>query len=117
MTNPSSTRKTGSVTRRAGAPATGRSPPRRPAKIIVVDHPSLDATNWRAEQAIRPAVVIRKVCGGNRTRHGADTQQVLASVVRTARQRNLDLPPLITALLRAAEPVVPELLGLPPPPA
>ena len=48
---------------------------------------------------------------------GADTQQVLASVVRTARQRNLDLPPLITAMLRAAEPVVPELLGLPPPPA
>ena len=52
----------------------------------------------------------------NRTRHGADTQQVLASVVRTARQRNLDLPPLIAAMLRAAEPVVPELLGLPPPP-
>ena len=36
--------------------------------------PSVDATNWRAEQAIRPAVVIRKVCGGNRTRKGADTQ-------------------------------------------
>ena len=36
--NPSSPRKTGSVTRLAGAPATGRSPPRRPAKIIVVDH-------------------------------------------------------------------------------
>ena len=46
-------------------------------------------------RAIRPAVVIRKVCGGNRTRHGADTQQVLASVVRTARQRGLDLPPPI----------------------
>ena len=28
-------------------------------------------------------------------RHVADTQQVLASVVRTARQRGLDLPPLI----------------------
>ena len=37
VTNPSSPRKTGSVTRLAGAPATGRSPPRRPAKIIVVD--------------------------------------------------------------------------------
>ena len=34
--------------------------------------PSVDATNWRAEQAIRPAVVTRKVCGGNRTRHGAE---------------------------------------------
>ena len=59
---------------------------------------SIDATNWRAEQAIRPAVVIRKVCGGNS--HGADTQQVLASVVR-ARQRDLDLPPLIATMLRA----------------
>ena len=48
---------------------------------------------------------------------GTATQQVLASVVRTARQRDLDLPPLIAAMLRAAEPVVPELLGLPPPPA
>ena len=85
--------------------------------LFLWEDPSLDATNWRAEQAIRPAVVIRKVCGGNRTRHGADTQQVLASVVRTARQRDLDLPPLIAAMLRAAEPVVPELLGLPPPPA
>ena len=86
-----------------------------PAVFLFLWDPSLDATNWRAEQAIRPAVVIRKVCGGNRTRHGADTQQVLASVVRTARQRGLDLPPLIAAMLRAAEPVVPELLGLPPP--
>ena len=66
--------------------------------------PSVDATNWRAEQAIRPAVVTRKVCGGNRTRHGADTQQVLASVVRTAHQRQLDLAPLIATMLRAAHP-------------
>ena len=57
------------------------------------------------------------VCGGNRTRHGADSQQVLASVVRTARQRDLDLPPLITTMLRATGPVVPDAFGLPPPPA
>ena len=66
--------------------------------------PSIDATNWRAEQAIRPAVVTRKVCGGNRTRHGADTQQVLASVVRTAYQRQLDLAPLIITMLRSSSP-------------
>ena len=88
-----------------------------PAVFLFLSDPLLDATNWRAEQAIRPAVVIRKVCGGNRTRKGADTQQVLASVVRTAKQRNLDLPALIAAMLRAAEPVVPEAFGLPPPPA
>ena len=61
-----------------------------PAVFLFLCDPSIDATNWRAEQAIRPAVVTRKVCGGNRTRRGADTQQVLASVVRTARQRHLD---------------------------
>ena len=44
-----------------------------PAVLAFLWHPSVDATNWRAEQAIRPAVVIRKVCGGNRTRHGADS--------------------------------------------
>ena len=79
--------------------------------------PSVDATNWRAEQAIRPAVVIRKVCGGNRTRKGADTQQVLASVVRTARQRDLDLPDLFATMLRAPEPIVPDVFDLPPPAA
>ena len=53
-----------------------------PAVFLFSCDPSIEATNWRAEQAIRPAVVTRKVCGGNRTRRGADTQQVLASVVR-----------------------------------
>ena len=78
--------------------------------------PSIEATNSRAERAIRPAVVTRKVCGGNRTRKGADTQQVLASVVRTARQRELDLPDLIVTMLCSPKPVVAEALALPPPP-
>ena len=81
-----------------------------PAVFLFLWDPSLDATNWRAEQAIRPAVVIRKVCGGNRTRKGADTQQVLASVVRTARQRDLDLASLVATMLWAAEPAVPPAL-------
>ena len=36
----------------------------------------VDATNWRAEHAIRPAVVNRKICGGNRTPRGARTQEI-----------------------------------------
>ena len=86
-----------------------------PAVFGFLWDPSVDATNWRAEQAIRPAVVTRKVCGGNRTRHGADTQQVLASVVRTVHQRHLDLTPLIATILHATDPVVPEPLQRPPP--
>jgi transposase len=73
--------------------------------------PTLDATNWRAEQALRPAVVTRKMCGGgNRTARGAQTQQVLASVLRTAHQRGLDTTDLFVTLLRAPTPAVPALL-------
>ena len=70
--------------------------------------PTLDATNWRAEHALRPAVVTRKMCGGgNRTRRGADSQQVLASVLRTADQRGLDATNVLVALLTAPIPAVP----------
>lgn len=69
--------------------------------------PDLDATNWRAEQALRPAVITRKVCGGgNRSRRGADTQQILASILRTAHQRGLDSVEVLTTLLRAPAPIV-----------
>jgi transposase len=69
--------------------------------------PTLDATNWRAEHALRPAVVTRKMCGGgNRTTHGAQTQQILASILRTAYQRGLDTTTTMTKLLQAPTPVV-----------
>ena len=78
--------------------------------------PTLDATNWRAEQALRPAVVTRKMSGGgNRTAQGAETQQVLASVLRTAAQRGLDQTDLLAQLLHARTPTVSELLRTPPP--
>ena len=56
-------------------------------------HPRIDATNWRAEQAIRPAVVNRKVWGGNpacpgrRTWVGAAAQAVLMSLLAALEQR------------------------------
>lgn len=69
--------------------------------------PTLDATNWRAEHALRPAVVTRKACGGgNRTSRGAQTQQVLASVLRTAQQRGLDTTAVLVTALQAPTPVV-----------
>lgn len=37
-----------------------------------------------AEQAIRAAVVNRKICGGSRTQRGAQAQGILMSVLRTA---------------------------------
>jgi transposase len=77
--------------------------------------PTLDATNWRAEHALRPAVVTRKMCGGgNRTRRGADSQQVLASVLRTADQRGLDATDVLVAMLTAPTPAVPPSLQIVP---
>ena len=47
----------------------------------------VEATNWRGEQAIRGAVVNRKVWGGNRTWNGATTQAILMTVLNTLKQR------------------------------
>ncbi len=68
--------------------------------------PTLDATNWRAEQAIRPIVVTRKVCGSNRSWTGADSQQILASVIRTATQRQLNPHTVLGSMLHARTPHV-----------
>lgn len=88
----------------------------REALFTFLRLPGIPATNWRAEQAIRPAVVTRKVCGGNRTWNGALVQQVLASVLRTARQQECDALELLASLLCSPEPVVAQqlLTGRPP---
>jgi transposase len=80
-----------------------------------LDTPGVQATNWRAEQAIRPAVVNRKNWGGNRTWRGAATQQVLMSVIRTARQQGTDPVALLADLQRSAQPTVSPALRLPRP--
>jgi transposase len=78
-----------------------------PAMWAFLFDPTIDATNWRAEQAIRPAVVTRKVWGGNRTWAGADAQQTLASVIRTAQQRHLNPHALLASMLQSPAPLVP----------
>lgn len=66
--------------------------------------PDIDATNWRAEQAIRPAVVNRKVWGGNRTWRGAATQGRIMSALRTAAQQGVDEVDYLAGLARAPTP-------------
>jgi len=79
-----------------------------PAIFSFLFDPTLDATNWRAEHALRPAVITRKTCGGgNRTARGAQSQQVLTSVLRTANQRGLDATDVLVTLLTASTPSVP----------
>ncbi len=69
----------------------------------------MQATNWRAEQAICPAVVTRKARGGNRTWAGAETWQALAGVLRTAGQQGRDPVDLLASVLRAPLPIVADL--------
>jgi transposase len=83
-----------------------------PAIFSFLFDPTLDATNWRAEQALRPAVVNRKVCGGNRSARGATTQQVLTSLIRTAQQQHLSPTDVLVDLLRARQPMVSPALQL-----
>lgn len=66
--------------------------------------PNVEATNWPAEQAIRPAVVNRKMSGGNREEQGAQAQSALMSVLRTCWQRGLDPIALFIELQRSVDP-------------
>jgi transposase len=67
-------------------------------------HANVDATNFRAEQAIRPAVVNRKVWGGNRTWIGAHAQAALSSVLVTCHQRLRSPILFLTEVLTATQP-------------
>ena len=68
--------------------------------------PAIDATNYRAEQAMRPAVVNRKVWGGNRTWVGAKAQAVLMSVSRTLCQTGVNVLDWFTRLRRRRSPLL-----------
>jgi hypothetical protein len=54
-------------------------------------------------------VVSRKTWGGNRTWAGAESWQILASVLRTATQQHRDPIALLAGLLRAPDPAVANL--------
>jgi transposase len=78
-----------------------------------LEEPGVQATNWRAEQALRPAIVNRKSWGGNRTDAGARTQVIAISVIRTARQQHLDPIELMAAAQRDRTPTPAAQLRLP----
>jgi len=80
-----------------------------------LSHPEIEPTNWEGEQAIRPAVVNRKVWGGNRTWVGARAQEVLMSVLETCRRAGRPGLEFVSLTLRAfANPRLPRPLLLAP---
>ncbi len=75
---------------------------RRRWLFTFLDDPSLEATNNRAERALRPAVIARKLSCGNKTPQGKHTWEVLTSLAATCHQRGQDfveyLRPRLTLL-------------------
>jgi transposase len=61
--------------------------------------PNVPATNNASEQALRNAVIYRKVTGGFRSDWGAAAYAHFASVIETARRRGQDVFQTILALL------------------
>jgi transposase len=86
----------------------------RDAMFTFLYCPGLDATNYRAEQAIRPMVVTRKVWGGNRTEKGAHTQSVLVSILQTCRQQLRPATAFLQQLLHLPKPQTLELIPITP---
>ena len=62
----------------------------------------VDGTNDAAERALRPAVIMRKITGGNRSTDGDKTWVTLASLLRTADQQNVGVYPAMLQFLETA---------------
>lgn len=65
-----------------------------------LDRPEVPYDNNLAERMIRPAVILRKNCQGNRSESGAAVQAVLMSVYRTLKLRGHDPLDTIESALR-----------------
>jgi len=59
--------------------------------FVFVTDPAVDGTNNRAERAVRPNVVLRKVSGGTKSPKGTKNLEVLASAIQTCRMNGTDL--------------------------
>ena len=55
-----------------------------------LEHMDVEPDNNRAERAIRPAVVTRKISGGNRSPRGTEALGIITSLIQTCKQQNRD---------------------------
>lgn len=72
----------------------------RPQLFNFLAVPEVDATNNAAERDIRPAVIVRKTGGCNRSNMGARTHEIITSVWRTCAKQGQDFVAHVAALLR-----------------
>ena len=60
------------------------------AIFTILEHPYLPLTNNEAERALRPWVLLRKICYGSRSPKGTRVFTLLASVMDTCRLRGVN---------------------------
>jgi|GEM_PF-765334 len=80
---------------------------RRRWLFTFLDHAGVEATNNRAERALRPAVITRKLSCGNKTHRGKRTWEILASLAATCQQRGQDFVEWISPHLALAPAIHP----------
>ena len=71
---------------------------------------AMDPTNNAAEREIRPAVLIRKTNGCNRSPTGAQTHSILTSIIRTCQKQGQDFVNVAKRILRQPAPLAIDLL-------
>jgi hypothetical protein len=64
--------------------------------------PAAEPTNNRAERALRPAVIARKLSCGNKTQRGRDCWQILSRIGVTCNQRMIDFVEYLSSQLPLA---------------
>lgn len=76
-------------------------------------HDGVEATNNRAERMLRPAVIVRKTGGCNKTERGAKTHMILSSILVSAKQLRVDAVDYMKSVITSCGPV-PSLLAAAP---
>ena len=73
-------------------------------QVADLEHPCVEPTDNRAERALRPAVIARKLSQCSKNRRGADAFEAFASMTRTLVQRGSSPIDGMVAVLQGTAP-------------
>ncbi|MDD1728944.1 MAG: transposase, partial [Methanospirillum sp.] len=71
--------------------------------FVFVTNPEVDGTNNRAERAVRPNVVLRKVSGGTKSPKRTRNIEVLASAIQTCQMNGANFVEKGRVLIKASD--------------
>ena len=71
--------------------------------LVFLDDPRVPPTNNRAEQCLRPLVILRKITFGHRTRSGATWMARLMTIQETAKRHGHRVLDILYRLATVAE--------------